>query len=786
MTYHIAIVLAVLTVAIVLFVTERLRMDVVAMLVLGCLALTGLVTPADALSGFSNPAVITVWAVFILSGGLTKTGVAGIIGHHVLRLAGAGEARLVVVIMLTAGVLSAFMNNVGVAALLLPVVMDIARRTRRPPSKLLMPLAFGALMGGMNTLIGTPPNILISDAMRDYGLRPFQMFDFAPVGVVILLVGVAFMALVGRHLLPRRDIARQLSTPDRVDLGEFYALGERLFVIHLPADSGLGGNTLADSRLGAALGLNVIAVIRGGETRLAPEPGTTFQPGDRLLVQGRLDMLDEMRGRLHFVAEDDSPDAERLVSSEIRVAEVRLSPGSSLVGQTLGQIGFRRRYGVNVLAIRRDGVPRRTNVGGLPLQPQDTLLIQGPRAEIEEFQDAADFDFLRHASEEELEETYRLQERLITLRVQPESTLVGQTLAESRLGDALDLDVLGIVREGTPNLMPGPEERFQAGDILLVKGKPETVAALDGLQHLEIERQAPLGFGELESEQVGLAEAVLSPHTTLAGKTLRQIHFREKYGLTVVAIWHQGRAYRSNVGQMALQFGDALLLYGPREKLKVLGSEPDFLMLTEAVQEAPRLNKAPLAVLVMVAVLVSVVVGALPIAIAAIAGGTAMVIGGCLTMEEAYQFIEWKAVFLIAGMLPLGIAAEQTGAAAFMAQGLITAVGGLGPLAVVGGLFVLTALTSQVMPNPAVAVLLAPIAMSTADKMGMSPYALMMTVALSASASFLSPVAHPANVLVMGPGGYRFTDYLKVGSVLTVLALAVTLLALPLFWPLFL
>ena len=163
-----------------------------------------------------------------------------------------------------------------------------------------------------------------------------------------------------------------------------------------------------------------------------------------------------------------------------------------------------------------------------------------------------------------------------------------------------------------------------------------------------------------------------------------------------------------------------------------------------------------------------------------------MVIGGCLTMEEAYQFIEWKAVFLIAGMLPLGIAAEQTGAAAFMAQGLIAAVGGLGPLAVVGGLFVLTALTSQAMPNPAVAVLLAPIAMSTADKMGMSPYALMMTVALSASASFLSPVAHPANVLIMGPGGYRFTDYLKVGSMLTMLALAVTLLALPLFWPLFL
>lgn len=217
MTPQIALVPAILALAIVLFVTERLRVDLVALLVLGSLALAGLVTSAEALSGFSNPAVVTVWAVFMLSGALSKTGVASVVGRQVLHLAGQSEVRLVTVIMLTASVLSAFMNNIGVAALLLPVIMDIARRMRRPPSKLLMPLAFGSLLGGSMTLIGTPPNILVSDALRDYGLRPFQMFDYAPVGVVVMLAGVTFMALVGRHLLPIRDITKEFSAPNQTD-----------------------------------------------------------------------------------------------------------------------------------------------------------------------------------------------------------------------------------------------------------------------------------------------------------------------------------------------------------------------------------------------------------------------------------------------------------------------------------------------------------------------------------------------------------------------------------------
>jgi di/tricarboxylate transporter len=234
---------------------------------------------------------------------------------------------------------------------------------------------------------------------------------------------------------------------------------------------------------------------------------------------------------------------------------------------------------------------------------------------------------------------------------------------------------------------------------------------------------------------------------------------------------------------MELRLGDALLLYGSREKLRILGSEPDFIVLTEEAQEAPRLNKAPVAVLIMALVLLAVILDVTHIAIAAVVGVALMILTRCLTMEEAYRSIEWKAVFLIAGMLPLGIAMQKTGAANFLAERMVSLIGDLGPLAVMAGLFILAALASQVMPNPAVAVLLAPIALNTASDLGVSPYPLMMAVAVSASAAFLSPVGHSANVLIMGPGGYRFSDYTKVGLPLTLVVLLVVLVVMPIFWP---
>ena len=779
MTPEIALVLTILTIAIILFITEWVSVDVVALMVLGSLALTGLVSASEALSGFSNPAVVTVWAVLILSGGLARTGVARLIARPLLRLAGDSEVRLLVIIMLTVGVLSGFMNDIGVASLFMPVVIDIARRTNRPPSKLLMPLAFAALLGGLNTLIGTPPNILISEALRDASLSPFQMFDYTPVGMTVLLVGIGFMALVGRHLLPSRDIAREISSAGQADFKSLYDMHERMVFLQLPMDSILNGKTLAESRLGSALGINVVAIIRDKQTHLAPDAKFCLRSGDRLLVGGRLEQFLELHSGNHLVMEEKRFSIERLTSAEVELVEVRLSAGSSLIGHSLRQIGFRHIYQVIVLAIKRADVVLRTNLENIPLLSDDILLVQGRRTQLDNLKDETDLLITRPQSIE----AYNLEERLLVVHIPQDSPLVGKTLIESRLGDAYGLGVLGIVRQDATNLMPAPDEQLEGGDTLLVKGKQSDLLMIEGLQNLEIETQAPPELDALETEETGLAEAVLSPHTTLVGKTLREINFRAKYGLSVLAVWREGRAYRSNLREMALRFGDGLLLYGPRQRMRMLGSEPDFLVLTEEAQETPRFEKAPIALLIMALVLLPVILGWIPISIAAVCGVVLMILTRCLSMEEAYRSIQWKAIFLIAGMLPLGIAMEQTGAARYLADGMVAMIGGFGPLAVMAGLFMLAALASQVMPNPAVAVLLAPIALSTAADLSISPYPLMMTVAVSASAAFLSPVGHSANIMVMGPGGYRFSDYIKVGLPLTLVVLIVVVLIMPIFWP---
>jgi di/tricarboxylate transporter len=778
MTPQITLVLSILVGAIILFVTELIRVDLVALMVLVSLALTGLVTPTEALSGYANPAVVTVWAVLILSAGLARTGVAGLIGRPLLRLAGGSEARLIALIMIVVGVLSGFMNDIGVAALMLPVVVDIARRTGRPPSRLLMPLAFASLLGGLTTLIGTPPNILVSEALRQYGLEPFHMFDYTPTGIVVMLAGITFMVLVGRHLLPKRDI-KKLQENNQTDAGELFGLHERMFVIRLPDDSLLAGKTLAQTRLSPALGLNVLAILRPDKNLLAPEPATILRSGDRMLVEGRVERLNELRGRRMLVEEDDQPVVEQLLTTGIDLAEVKLSSKVSLTGQTLEEIDFRRRFGVIVMAIRRGGGVLRTNLEKLPLQRDDVLLVQGTREQLDNIQAETELQLSNLSALD----AYNLEERLIAMRVPEDSTLVDKTLVESNLGDAFGLGVMGIVREGVTHHIPDPDEPLMAGDLLLVKCRSEDLQTLEGLSNLEIDKQAPPDLSELESEHVGLAEMVLSPRTSLAGKSLRQIYFRGKYGLSVLAIWREGRAFRSNLRDFTLRFGDALLLYGHRERLRMLGEEPDFLVLTEDAQEAPRINKAPISLLIMAAILTPVIFDWLPIAIATVTGVVLMILTRCLTMDEAYRSIEWKAIFLIAGMLPLGTAMERTGAASFLAEGMVDLVGPYGPLAVTAGLFLLAALSSQVMPNPAVAVLLAPIALNTANDLGISPYPLMMTVAVSASAAFLSPVGHSANILVMGPGGYRFSDYTKVGIPLTLLVLTVVLIVLPIFWP---
>jgi di/tricarboxylate transporter len=784
LTPDIAIVFSILAVAVVFLVTEWIPMEVTALLSLGAVALLGLVSSVEALAGFSNPAVVTVWAVFILSGGLTRTGVANVIGNFVLRMAGTRETTMIFVIMTTAGVMSAIMNNVAVAALMLPVVMDIARHTERPPSRLLMPLAYGSLLGGLTTQIGTPPNILVTDALRDAGLKAFTFFDFTPVGLVVMFSGIAFMTFIGRHLLPQRDVVKESSGAKKIDWQTQYDLQERLFCIRVPVDSILINKTLAQVRLGSVLGWNVIGITRGDQTTLAPGPTDTLLVGDRLTVEGRIENLNELKNWHQLVVEEGGIDLQEPYSSEIKIGEVLLPGNSRFVGSTLNSLGFRARFGLNVMAIRRNDRIMRTNLQDEKLQRGDMLLVSGTEEHLEKIEKIDGFDQFRTVELSELTDIYHLHERLMVMQVPPDSALVEKSLKESRLGDALGSRVLGILRGENPIIMPEPHEILQAEDRLVVEGRQRDFDHLRALEELEIERRTDTDVNKLVSGEAGLVEAILSPQTTLEGKTLRQINFREKFGLNVLALWRKGKAYRSNLRDMELRFGDALLLLGPRAKLQLLGREPDIIVLTETAQEELRTEKMKFSILIMVAVLLPVILGWVQIYIAAVVGAALMVLVGCLSMKEAYRQIEWKAVFLIAGMLPLGTALDQTGAAKLIAEGVVALVGPFGPKAVMLGLVLLTFLATCFVPTAALVVLMAPIALNTAANMGLSPFGLMMAIAMAASASFMTPVSHPANILVMGPGGYRFMDYLKIGGLLTLVILVVIMVILPVFWPL--
>ncbi len=778
MSLEIIIVLTIMGIAIVLFISNRIRVDLVGLMVMGSLAVLGIVSPADALSGFSNPAVITVWAVLILSGGLARTGIASNIGKFLLRLAGDNETKLLLIIMLTSGLLSGFMNSIGVASLYLPVVLDIARRTKRSPSRYLMPLAFSSLLGGLNTLIGTPSNILISEALADAGLKPFQMFDYTPVGLSILIGGTLYMVLAGRYLLPKTGIFDNFEKGSS-KISDYYDFQERMAFVHIPANSTLEGKSLQESHLGAALELNVLTILRDHETISAPDQSFILHAGDRLLVQGQMDRLSSIYNQEHLLIEEEQLPVEKIYSAEIQLAEAAVMPGSSLVGLTLRQVAFRHVYKVIVLAIRRDNETFYTNLEEMTLRANDRLLVKGHQADLQLLEDAEDLELFRKDSYSD----YHLDDRLMMVRVPEDSLLAGSTLADSRLGDAFGLSVQGIINDQSTELMPPPNQLIQGGDILIIKGSPDDLQTIQGLQSLVVETQVNPDLADLETEDTGVIEAVLSPHSRLSGSKVREMDFRSRYGLTILAIWRGGRAYRSHLRDMDIKMGDALLLFGTRRKLRRFGTEPDFLVLREEILPPYRTKKAPLALLTLALVMIPAIFNWLPIAISAVAGVVLMILTGCLTMDEAYRYIEWQAVFLIAGMLPLGIALEQTGAAQLLSDSLLHLVGTSNPVLLATGLFLLATLGSQIMPNPAVAVLLAPIALNAASASGISPYPLMMTIAVSASAAFLSPVGHSATILVMGPGGYKFTDYTKVGLPLTIIVWGVIILIMPFIWP---
>ncbi len=781
MTLPAIAVLLILIGALIAFATELIPMDLAALGVLVLLALTGLVEPQAALSSFSNPAVVTIAAMFVLTGGLSRTGVAGIIGRQIDQRSRGGEVSLMIWLMVIAAFLSAFMNNVGVAALLLPPVIDISRRRGISPARLLMPLSFAALLGGLITLIGTSPNVVLSEQLdASQPGQGFHMFDFTPIGLAVASAGIAYMILVGRHGLPKGKVSGGPHDTEAEPSGP-YDLMERIFSIRIPAGSVLDGLTLAAGRLGSALSLNVLAIDRDDGLILAPEAMTQLRAGDRLIVRGRQDHFEAARGDRHLRLVDDEPGLRALTGQGIGIAEAKLGPGAGVLGETLVSARFRQRFGLIVLAIRHaDGQVRPFDFHYDPLQPGDFLLLQGSDAQIARLRSDPNFLEVIPASIDEAAARYGLEDSLFTVRVDAVSPIVGRSLVDLR-PESFGLTVLGLIRQGAVALMPEPGYRVQRGDVILVKGHADQLAIMRAYADLVIDPDTP-DFSALESEQVSMMEAALSPHTRLVGRTLRALHFRERFGLSVLAIWREGRALRTRVKDIPLRFGDALLLFGRRSKLMLLAGNPDFILLSEKAQEEPRRDKAALAALIFVGgVIIPTVVWHVPIELSSLAGAIAMVLTRCLDMEEAYRYVQWRALFLIAGMLPMGLALESSGAAGLLASGLIKAAGGLGAAGVMAAIYAIGALAAQIMPSPAVALLMGPIAMTAATQSGVPIRQLMMVLAVAASSSFFSPVGHPANVLVMGPGGYRFSDFVRVGLPLTILVMVVALLTVPVF-----
>lgn len=590
--------LALIGLALVLFAFELVRPDVVAMGFALVLMLSGILTVQEGFAGFSNPAVITVICMFILSAGLVRTGVADVVARLVLRFGGNNPVLLTVGVMLAVGIMSAFMNNIGAVAVLLPVIFSISQRSGYPATKLLIPLSFGSLMGGLVTLIGTPPNLLVSMALEDAGYTPFRLFDFAPTGLAVLATGIAYFALVGRHLLPVRE-------PETQDAGQSVDIDDFLSHVRLPHNSPLVGKPLGEVMASAELGLKMARLMRTGsdgvELSLPLDADITLQHGDRLLVEGAYkDLLRAMES--------------------------------------------------GMLAI--------------------------------------------HASDVRL-----------------------------------------------PDWVAGPN--------------------------------------------VGTAEVVVAPHSALVGKALKQLNMPHRSGVLTIALRRRYRSVRTDYRSIPLQVGDVLLVQGTPKAISDLYQSSDFVAV-QRMEHAPReRGKAPLALAIMAVAIACAATGVLHISVAAMLAVLLMTLTGVVPVGRLYSSVEWRVIFLIALMIPLGTAmdSEHTGTAEWMAGHIVGAAGAYGPLMVLAALYLFTSVITEVMSNAAAAVLVAPIGIAIAQGMGVDPHGFMMVIAIAGSTTFMTPIGHQANVLVYGIGNYKFVDFPKVGTLLNVFIFIVAMIVVPMVFP---
>ncbi|MDM5092442.1 SLC13 family permease [Aeromonas rivipollensis] len=602
-------VLSMLVGAIFLFITNRVRMDVVALLIIILFVLSGTLTLPEALAGFSDPNVILIAALFVVGEGLVRTGIAYQVGDALVKVAGSSETRLLVLLMVAVATLGAVMSSTGVVAIFIPVVLSVANRMGIPAGRLMMPLGFAGLISGMMTLVATPPNMVVNSELMRHGIHGFGFFGFTPMGVLILGLGVIYMLLMRNRL------------------------------------------------------------VREGEEGKGKQAG-------------RSTMRDLIRDY-------------RLAGRARRLA---IRPDSPLIGQTLDELQLRARFGANVIGLERWRKFRRVMVtvsGVTEFQAKDVLLIDmsDPEVDVREF------------------------------------------CAEARL------------------------------EPMILRGE----------------------YFSDQAREVGMAEVSLIPGSRLLGKSIREVAFRSRYGLSVVGIRRSGEALTGKLVDEPLLMGDSLLVVGNWSLIRQLQTHHrDFLLLglpAEVDEMAPARSQAIHALIALAVMIGLMVTEPVPNVIAALIACLLMGKFRCIDMESAYKSIHWPTLILIVGMLPFALALQKTGGVDLIVGGLISAVGEMGPRVMLASLFVLCAAIGLFISNTATAVLMAPIALGTAQQMGISPYPFAMTIAIAASAAFMTPVSSPVNTLVLGPGNYKFMDFIRVGVPFTLLVMVVSVIAIPWFFP---
>ncbi|HBY4880752.1 TPA: SLC13 family permease [Klebsiella pneumoniae] len=602
-------VLSLLAIAVVLFATGKVRMDAIALMVILAFVLSGTLTLNEAFSGFSDPNVILIAALFIIGDGLVRTGVATKMGAWLVSVAGNSETKMLIYLMLTVAGLGAFMSSTGVVAIFIPVVLSVSARMNTSPSRLMMPLSFAGLISGMMTLVATPPNLVVNSELLREGLHGFSFFSVTPIGLVVLILGIVYMLAV-RFML-------------KTDNGDS---------------------------------------ARDGRKR------STFR-----------DLIREY----HLTG---------------RARRLAIRPGSPMIGQRLDDLKLRERYCANVIGVERWRRFRRVivNVNGVSeFRARDVLLID---------MSASDVDLRQFCGEQMLEP-------------------------------------------------------------MVLRGEYFADQALD----------------------VGMAEVALIPDSEMIGKTVREIAFRTRFGLNIVGMKRDGKAMDGSVVDEPLQLGDILLVVGNWRQIALLAKRGrDFVVLNMPVEvddASPAHSQAPHAIFCLVLMVALMLTDEIPNPIAAIIACLLMGKFRCINAESAYKAIHWPSIILIVGMMPFALALQKTGGVDLVVKGLMDVAGGEGPYLMLGCLFVMCAAIGLFISNTATAVLMAPIALAAAKSMGVSPYPFAMVVAMAASAAFMTPVSSPVNTLVLGPGKYSFSDFVKIGVPFTILVMVVCVLLIPVLFP---